>query len=219
MFTGRPITSPLRHSMENLHLASFSVHDKDFEKPWEGFTTSWGMKLDCSYNACNWVSMFLMTSGWITRAHSRHLHLTWEAQLTAWLVSWGHQVSAFYPSSGNQPYLLAGVLLWLFPPALPDMEHSGLGSSTNESNLLWNTLSEQTYQICLGSSQVSAIPRECQNTLTWGFREMPNKSKFLLIHRFYCKGQLRLWIQPLYSSCNLGSLVVQHTCIEERLGK
>ena len=128
------------------------------------------------------------------------------------------EVSALYPSSGSQPHLLAGVLLWPFPPALPDMGHSGLGSSTNESNLLQNTLSEQTYLICFGSSLVSAVPRVCQNTLTWGFRERPNKSKFL-IHRFYCRGQVRLWIQPLCSSCNLGSLVVQHTYIKELPGK
>lgn len=81
------------------------------------------------------------------------------------------------------------------------------------------TLSEWTYQICLGSSRVSAVPRECRDTLTWGFGEMLNKRKFFLIHRFYCKVKWSRLIQPLYSSRNLGSLVAQRAYIDQLLGK
>lgn len=203
--------------MENLHTwLPFSVPWRGFWKPWEGFATSWGMKLNCSYNAWNWNSMFPNVSGWIPHLGSfrTSLHLTTspahclagvlrslpyatpllEINLTYWLVS-------FYGYS-HQPSLTWNILD-LVPPLMRATSYGTL----YQSRLIRSAWAVPRYQPCLSAEHTDLrLPRDA----------VP-ESKFFLIHRFYCKGQLRLWIQLLYPSCNLGSLVVQHTCIEELL--
>lgn len=165
---------------------------------------------------CLKLGFYVSNSGWITWAHSGHLHLAWQAQLTAWLLmSWGlcftpklleinltYWLVSFYGYS-HQPLPDTWNILDLVPPLMRATSYGTL----YQSRLIRSAWAVPRYQpYCEVPEHTDpGASKRCRT------RHSPN-SQILL------QGQLEA-MNSTTLRCNLGSLVVQHTCIEELLGK